>query len=214
MKKILFICGLMVASILSAQKNDDAKVKNISELRKAIEKAEITRLNKDWSLTAEFKSGIGEVVQFYPVQLVDLKTKEKIEALQIELEVKTRGALPILGAAVAAAQGGNTAIATQAFMNDGKVVAWVDKDEVSEFISFIEQHIIPNLDLKYKEKSSEFIFNAREITLKFLVYEKTRRLTIILNGYDRYQFWTESRAEKIPDLLPILKKVQSKELEF
>ena len=214
MKKILLMCSIITTCTILAQKNkDDVKAENTSDIRNTIENAETSRLNKDWSLTAEFKSGIGEVVQFYPVQLVDLKTGSKSEALQIEMEVKTRGGIPILGAAVAAASG-NSNLAAQAMMNDGKVVSWVDKSEVDEFIAFIEQQILPNMDLKYKEKSSEFIFNAKEITLKFLIYERTKRLTIILNGYDGYQFWTESRADKIGDLLPILKKVKNKELEF
>lgn len=214
MKKILLMCSIITTCTILAQKNkENVNAENTSDIRNTIENAETSRLNKDWSLTAEFKSGIGEVVQFYPVQLVDLKTGSKSEALQIEMEVKTRGGIPILGAAVAAASG-NSNLAAQAMMNDGKVVSWVDKSEVDEFIAFIEQQILPNMDLKYKEKSSEFIFNAKEITLKFLIYERTKRLTIILNGYDGYQFWTESRADKIGDLLPILKKVKNKELEF
>jgi hypothetical protein len=59
--------------------------------------------------------------------------------------------------------------------------AWIDYDEIDSFISFIENNVIPNMNLKYKDKSSEFIFQSKEITLKFLIHEKRKRLTIELN---------------------------------
>ncbi len=45
-----------------------------SSTRKFIEKAQFTRINKDWTTIAEFKSGIGEFVNFYPIEVIDLKT--------------------------------------------------------------------------------------------------------------------------------------------
>ena len=100
------------------------------------------------------------------------------------------------------------------------LTAWVGLDEIDEFITFIDENIIPNLQLKYKEKSSEFTFNAKELTLKFLIDERRRRLTISLNNYEpeglikSYDFWTETKVDNFPDVLEILKKVKSKELKF
>ena len=81
------------------------------------------------------------------------------------------------------------------------------------FIYFIEKNVIPNLDLKFKDKSSEFIFKANEMTLTYYIYEKKRRLTIKLNVYDdskfnNYTFWTETQVSKIPRLLEVLKIIK------
>lgn len=192
-----------------------AQETEISDARKIIENAQANRINKDWSSMAEFKSGIGETVQFYPVQIVDLKTGEKINALQVDMAIKIKN--NELNALQAVSSGNVAAIATS-LINDGMLSAWVDLDEIAEFIIFIEQHIAPNLDLRYKDKSSEFIFNAKEITIKYLVNEKNRKLSIILNSMADngipYYFWTEARVDKIPELLPMLKSIKNKELKF
>jgi hypothetical protein len=169
-----------------------------STARLFIDKAQKTRINKDWTLIANFKSGIGETVDFYPVQIVDLKTNEKTNALQLDMLIKIVGGF------------GGSVVNTS---------AWVGLDEVDEFINFIEDNIIPNLDVKYKKKSSEFIFKAKEITLSYIIDEKRRRLTISLNNYKEKgglsnDFWTEAKVDNFPDLVDILKKVKSKELKF
>lgn len=62
--------------------------------------------------------------------------------------------------------------------------AWVGIDEIEEFIAFVEKNVVPNLELKFKDKSSEFIFKAKEMTLSYFVYERSRKITIKLNSYD------------------------------
>ena len=90
---------------------------------------------------------------------------------------------------------------------------WVGIDEIEEFINFVENNVIPNLDLKFKDKSSEFIFKAKEMTLSYFVYEKARKISIKMNSYDNdkalnYTFWTETQVDKIPKLLKVLKKIK------
>ena len=72
--------------------------------------------------------------------------------------------------------------------------------------------------MRYKKKSSEFIFNAKEITFWDMVDEKRRRLSILLNNYQDagypFQFWTEARVDKIAELLPVLKDIRDKKLNF
>lgn len=157
-----------------------------SSTRKFIEEAQFTRINKDWTTIAEFKSGIGETVEFYPIEVINLKTGEKTNALQLDMNIKK----------------------PEVFKT-----AWIGTEEINEFITFIEQNVIPNLDLKFKDKSSEFIFKANEMTLYYFIYEKRRRLTIKLNSYDdsafkNYTFWTETQVDKIPRLLEILKVIK------
>ncbi|GAB1309001.1 hypothetical protein KH5_16840 [Urechidicola sp. KH5] len=157
-----------------------------SSTRKFIDKAQFTRINKDWTTVAEFKSGIGETVQFYPVEVINIKTNEKTNALQLDMRIKNP---------------------------DLFKTAWIGIEEINEFIEFIEQNVIPNLDLKFKDKSSEFIFKANEMTLSYFVYEKRSRLTIKLNSYDdseidNYTFWTETQTDKIPRLLEVLKLIK------
>jgi hypothetical protein len=141
-----------------------------SSTRKFIDEAQFTRINKDWTTIAEFKSGIGEFVNFYPIEVINLKTGEKRVALQLDMFIKNP---------------------------DINKTAWIGLEEINEFIAFIEENVIPNLELRFKDKSSEFIFKANEMTLSYFVYEKKRRLTIKLNSYDdseikNYTFWTET----------------------
>lgn len=157
-----------------------------SSTRKFIDDAQFTRINKDWTTIAEFKSGIGETVEFYPIEVINLKTGDKTNALQLDMKIK---------------------------QPDVFKTAWIGIEEINEFIQFIEENVIPNLDLRFKDKSSEFIFKANEMTLSYFVYEKKRRLTIKLNSYDdsefkNYTFWTETQVDKIPRLLEILKIIK------
>jgi len=157
-----------------------------SSTRIFIDKAQFTRINKDWNTTAEFKSGIGEYVNFYPIEVIDLKAGTKVNALQVDMLIKNP---------------------------DIYKTAWIGIDEIEEFISFVEDNVIPNLELKFKDKSSEFIFKAKEMTMYYFVYEKNRRISIKLNSYDNdkvlnYTFWTETQVDKIPKLLTVLKMIK------
>lgn len=181
MKKALLIIVLL-SSILSYSQNENIE----SSTRKFIDKAQFTRINKDWTTIAEFKSGLGEYVNFYPIEVIDLKTGSTIKALQLDMYIKKPEVYK---------------------------TAWIGIDEIEEFINFVEKNVIPNLDLKFKDKSSEFIFKAKEMTLSYFVYEKDRKISIKLNSYDdsefkNYTFWTETQVEKIPKLLNVLKLIK------
>ena len=157
-----------------------------SSTRKFIDEAQFTRINKDWNTIATFKSGIGEHVQFFPVEVVDLKTGEIVKALQLDMYIKNPEVYK---------------------------TAWVGIEEINEFMTFIRDHVIPNLNLKFKNKSSEFLFKANEMTFSYIVNEKEKRITIKLNDYDdlgvkNYTFWTETQVEKIPKLLKVLNVIK------
>lgn len=192
--KLLFLL-LFAFCAMNAQKikPKEDKPKLTSVTRSFIDNSKKTRINKDWSLEAEFKSGIGETVTFYPVQIVDLDTRKEINAIELVMFTKAQAGLVMVPQ-------------TQS--------VWIDYDEVESFIAFIEDNIVPNINLKFRDKSSEFIFQAKEITLKFLVHERRQRLTIEINNADNAPFWTESQVDNFPKLLPMLKKVKNKELKF
>ena len=215
--KLLFVAVLSIGTMGFAQKKQQNQTQSSnrpelekSDVRLMIEDASITRINKDWSNIAEFKSGIGETVNFYPVQVVDLKSGQIREALQVDMYIKKGGANALIAGALTMNPG--------LMGNDDYMSAWVGLDEISEFIAFIEKSIVPNLDLRYKKKSSEFIFNAKEITFRYMVDEKRRRLSILLNNYQDagypFHFWTEARVDKIAELLPVLKDIRDKKLNF
>lgn len=218
MKTKLLLIALMSVSTLgfsqkktqNQQQTSDRPEQEKSDVRIMIEDASITRINKDWTNIAEFKSGINETVNFYPVQVINLKSGQIREALQVDMYIKRGGANSVIAGALTM----NPAL----MGNDDYMSAWVGLDEIDEFIAFIEQSIVPNLDLRYKKKSSEFIFNAKEITFKYMVDEKRRRLSIILNNYNDagypFYFWTEARVDKIAELLPVLKDIRDKKLNF
>jgi len=64
------------------KKTENNKEPLNSNTRTFIDNANKTRINKDWSLSAEFKSGIGETVTFFPVQIIDLDTKNEINIFE------------------------------------------------------------------------------------------------------------------------------------
>ena len=182
MKK-LFAIFLLLFAITQNYSQD----KN-SEARQFIENAEITQINKDWNVKAEFKSGLDEIVSFFPIEIIDLKSNRKIKSLQVDMTLKYHG------------------------NNDFKS-SWIDLNEVDEFILFIEQYVIPNLkDKTEQNQSTTYIFNSKEIMFSFYIQKNSRRISIYLkdNGITDYghYFWTETQVGKIPDLLTMLKKIK------
>lgn len=180
-KTIYLSLLLLLSAITTTAQIENAK----SSTRKFIEEAAYTQINKDWSATAEFKSGLNETVAFFPIEVIDLKSGDRIKALQLDMFIKNP---------------------------DLYKTAWVGLDEIAEFVVFIETHVIPNLDVKLKDQSKEFIFKAKEMTFSYFIYERRSRITITLNDYEsdlykNYSFWTETRTGDIPDLLPVLKKI-------
>ncbi|SMC41783.1 hypothetical protein [Moheibacter sediminis] len=179
MKK-LFLILFLILSFYSFSQNVE------SSTRKFIDEAQFTQINKDWNTMAEFQSGIGEYVNFFPIEVINLKSNEKVKALQLDMYIKKPEVYK---------------------------TAWVGLDEIDEFIFFIEKNVIPNLDLKFKKQSTEYIFKSKEMTFSYLVDEKRKRISITLNNYDgtgvpNYYFWTETQVNKIPNLLEVLKQIK------
>lgn len=188
-KKLFTFLMLLIVTINYAQKQ-----KQNSETRQFIDNAEITQINKDWNTKAEFKSGIGEIVSFFPVEAIDLKSNNKVTSLQMDMTVK-------YGSVITGQN--NTYFKS----------SWIDLNEVDEFILFIEQYVIPNLKDKTERKQSvTYIFNSREITFSFYIEKSNRRISIYLkdNGStdNEHYFWTESQVNKIPELLTMLKEIK------
>lgn len=178
--KNYLIMLLFLAPLFVAGQNKE------SETRKFIGEGKFTQINKDWNIIAEFNSGIGEYVNFFPINVINLKTNEAQKALELNMYIKKPEVYK---------------------------TAWVGLDEIDEFVFFIEKHVIPNLNLKFKKKSTEYIFKAKEMTFSYLVDEKQKRISISLNNYEKeglvnYFFWTETQVNKIPELLKVLKAIK------
>ena len=125
------------------------KEKTNSDTRQFIENAEITQVNRDWNGLAEFRSGLGESVNFFPVEVIDLKTKKSIKSIQMDMYVISQ----VVGKSY----------------NFYKT-SWIDLDEVDEFAKFIEQYVIPNLKERTEmNKSETYIFNSKEIIFSFKI---------------------------------------------
>lgn len=183
MKKLfsIFLLFFLITQNYSQNKN--------SEARQFIENAEITQINRDWNTKAEFRSGVGDIVSFFPIEVIDLKSNKKVKSLQMDMTLKYTG---------------NT--------NNFKS-SWIDLNEVDEFIVFIEQYVIPNLkDKPERNQSVTYIFNSREIMFSFKIENTFRRISIYLkdNGITDYEnyFWTETQVGKIPELLTMLKAIK------
>lgn len=183
---------LLIFLLFSIVSINYAQQKPNSETRQFIDNADITQVNKNWNVKAEFKSGLGEIVSFFPVEAIDLKSNKKVKSLQMDMTVIYQS-------------GGKN--------NNYFKSSWIDLNEVDEFIYFIEQYVIPNLkDKTDKKQSTTYIFNSREITFSFYIEKSVRRISIYLkdNGStdNEHYFWTESQVSKIPELLTMLKEVK------
>jgi len=186
LKKLIPLILFGFASVCLAQNG-----KTNSDTRKFIENAEITKVNRDWNGLAEFRSGLGESVNFFPVEAIDLKTNKSIKSIQMDMYVITQ---------------------TEGKSYNFSKTSWIDLDEVDEFVKFIEQYVIPNLKERTEmNKSVTYIFNSKEIIFSFKIENASRKISIYLkdNGITDYKhyFWTESQVNKIPDLLKVLKNI-------
>jgi hypothetical protein len=185
--RLITVLFLLIISISHAQKE-----KTNSETRQFIDNGEMIQLNKDWNIKAEFNTSYGDVVSFFPVEAIDLKTNKKIKSLEIDMTLTNQ----LVGRS------------DKYFKS-----SWIDLNEVDEFIIFIEQYVIPNLkDKTEKNQSVTYIFNSREITFSFYIEKSSRRISIYLkdNGStdNEHYFWTESQVSKIPELLTMLKEIK------
>lgn len=158
---------------------------NNSETRQFIENKVMVQINRDWNVKAEFISGLKEVLSFYPIEAIDLKSNNKIKSLQMDM-----------------------GLADNYFKS-----SWIDLNEVDDFIVFIENYVIPNLkDKTEKKQSITYLFNSREITFHFSIQKSSRRMSIYLkdNGVkdNVHYFWSESQVNKIPELLKMLKEIK------
>jgi hypothetical protein len=103
--------------------------------------------------------------------------------------------------------------------DDTTSFAYIGLDEVNDFISFLEKNVVPNLGLSLNNKSSEFIFKAKEMVFYYTVVEKEKRISISIPVIDEntqastgkfLYFWTEKNVEDIPNLIKVLKAAVAK----
>ncbi|MBO6606328.1 hypothetical protein [Psychroserpens sp.] len=183
MKRIVLILIFCITNSTFSQ-NENSN----SDTRKFISDAEFTQINRDWNQVARFTSGLGEQVSFFPVEAINLKTNERINSLQMDMTVTSSG------------------------YNYYKQ-SWIDLDEIDEFIFFLEEYIMPNLENKTGNKQSvTYIFNSKEIVFEFQIRKNKKRTSIFLKDYGitdtRHYFWTETQVTKIPRLLTMLKELK------
>ncbi len=204
MKKVLTVLSIILTTHAFGQQ---IFVDGQSATRKFIGIEPQFNFFRDWSTQAEFKSGIGEYVHFFPVELKNLKTGEKVNALQLEMMVKTADPSASIGGF-----GMKKKDETTSF-------AYLGLDEVNEFILFLEKNVIPNLGLSLNNKSSEFIFKAKEMVFYYTVIEKEKRISISIPVIDEntqastgkfLYFWTEKNVEDVPTLVKVLKATVAK----
>jgi hypothetical protein len=157
---------------------------NKSSVRNFINKSDHLKFVENWSTIAEFNSGIGEYVKFYPVYITDLKTGKEEKAFKVEMYIMSDYS--------------NKKIYKTAYISD---------KEVMDFVAFIEKNIIPNLKQSTDKKEKVFYqYNAKELSFIYVVYKNSRIIKINLNSTDDlYKFWTKTQVKKIPKLLEILK---------
>jgi hypothetical protein len=187
-KTSIYVLAYMLA-ILSTSAQD----KQLSSASEFIDRSTYVQINLDANEKATFKSGLGETVEFYSAEIIDLKKNEKMYGLNVE------------SAFIIGQQGMNNTVA--------KETAWVGLEEIGDMIIWFESYIIPNLETSAgKKKTVRYIFNSQEIMLKFEINNNTQIFSVILNNTnfpDKY-FWTEAKVKDIPKVLEVLKFLQAK----
>jgi hypothetical protein len=181
---------LLLLTLLSCFSNAQTK---LSEPSLFIERSSYVQINMDETEKASFKSGLGESAEFYPCQILDLKNNTKMNGMQVESRF-------IIG------QQGMTNIWASE-------TAWIGLDEISDLVIWFENYVIPNLkDTAGKKKTVKYIFNCKEMMLKFEIINKTQIFSVIMNNsdYPAKYFWTESQVDKIPNVVKALKYLQTK----
>ncbi len=181
---------LLLSILLTICANGQNK---LSEPSQFIERSSYVQINMDETEKATFRSGMGESVDFYPCQIIDLKNNNKMNGMQVESRF-------IIG------QQGMASVSA-------KETAWIGLDEISDLIVWFENYVIPNLnDSAGKKKTVKYIFNCKELMLKFEIMNKTQIFSVIINTTDfpgKY-FWTESQVDNIPNVVKALKYLQTK----
>lgn len=179
----LTILLIVISNLLIAQNDSNSIARNL------IQNANISMVNRDWNTMATITSGTRETVSFFPIEITDLKTGQKIKALQVDMTINCRGI-------------------------EYYKSSWIDVNEIAEFITFIESYVIPKISKKTEDKKSNtYIFNSKEIVLIFLVNDthKYNKLSIYLKNDgeidDNCYFWTETQIGNTRDLLTVLKTI-------
>ena len=192
----LTILLIVISNLLIAQNDSNSIARNL------IQNANISMVNRDWTTVATIKSGTGETVSFFPIEITDLKTGQKIKALQVDMSINCK----------VVNYNNSTIINLNGINYTGSY--WIDMNEIAEFITFIESYVIPRLSSRTADnRSNTYIFNSKEIVLKYLVHDKNNynRLSIYLKEEgsidEQCYFWTETQIGKTRDLLTVLKTI-------
>jgi hypothetical protein len=208
MKKIVYAFAFIFFLIISFNASAQViYVDGYSEARKFVGQQEKFSFFRDWSFQAEFTSGIGEYVRFFPVELKNLQTGEKLNALQLEMLIKEEKNSSTQKHLLVGLKAGEI-----------KSTAYLSLLEVDAFINFLEKSVTPNMSLSFSKKSSEFVFKSKEMVFKYQIIEKDKRIVISIpeidpdtqksNGAFLY-FWTERNVDDIPQLIKTLKTIRS-----
>lgn len=152
-----------------------------SNTRNLINKANLSLIERDQNHVAILKSGIGETVTFFPIEITDLKTEQTIKALQVDMAIGCMYAKS----------------------------SWVDYDEIAEFITFLDKYVMPRFSVNTSENISlTYVFSSKEIMVQFEVGDNNNRLSIFLKNNDGFDgqcyFWTETQIGKTQELLAVL----------
>lgn len=180
MKKIIISICLILSNLLSAQNLINSNTRKFME-------AELTFVVRDWNKVANLKSGTGETVSFFPIEITDLKTDLTIKALQVDMSVDCRGFTYTKS-------------------------SWVDLNEISEFLNFIKNYVVPNISYHTEHKKSiNYIFKSKEIVVSYIVEEFNNKLSVYLKNdgevNEECYFWTENQINKSEELVNVLESL-------
>lgn len=186
MKKI--VCALLLCSYFGFSQD-----KILSEPSLFISKSDQIQINMDENEKATFKSGLGETVEFYPSEIIDLKNNTKVNGLAIESTFIV----------------GSQGMATKY----SKETGWVGMDELGEMIEWFEKYAVPNINTEMgKNKTTKYVYNSKEVMITLVMNSNSKMFIVSLKNslyLDKY-FWTESKVKDIPTVLKTIKYLQSK----
>ncbi len=190
--KNLFVVLLALLISFGSYGQDD---KILTKASIFVKDATLTKTIYDYTSVARFKAGTGEYIEFYPVQITNLKTSDTIRALRFETLYNTFG--------------------NQNMFQSG----FVDIDEIEELAFFLETYIAPNIKKQLGVNEGEKVsFVSKELEIEYMLQKRsnnggaafmTRQLSFKINDrpYENSYFWTAAKIKKIPDFIEVLKKM-------
>ncbi len=204
---LLVLYTLFVSSVFSQTAAPNSYTE--SDLYKMFSNVSFLKVDIDESEKATFKSGTGELVQFYPITLTNLKTKEVRQGLRIYTIYDLQGSN--LSGAIGVLGGGKSDNVKQ------EEIGYMDISEVEEFLDFLENYVLPNVEADLEKMNTTlYKYESKEYEIELYIQREKGntkeefRVKFKNRPYMGKYFWTKSQVKRLSDVTKTLRYIVEK----